>query len=159
MRSCATESFLTDPPTEEIRNIVNKGQRDFSVNIIKSLFNKYQRGNIYSINTLSNRYFLKYNNLMKLRIINMKSNMILESNERVENSEDQRIKRDAGESNVSNIFISPSSIFQSLMLAYFGAAGETEAELAKTMGFSSVERDLIKKSYVFERAFQVCFII
>ena len=45
------------------------------------------------------------------------------------------------------------------MLAYFGAAGETEAELAKTMGFSSVERDLIKKSYVFERAFQVCFII
>ena len=69
MRSCATESFLTDPPTEEIRNIVNKGQRDFSVNIIKSLFNKYQRGNIYSINTLSNRYFLKYkilHNLMKL---------------------------------------------------------------------------------------------
>ena len=45
------------------------------------------------------------------------------------------------------------------MLAYFGAAGETEDELAKTMGFSSVERDLIKKSYVFERAFQVCVII
>ena len=41
------------------------------------------------------------------------------------------------------------------MLAYFGAAGETETELAKAMGFSSVERDLIKKSYVFERAFQV----
>ena len=86
-------------------------------------------------------------------------NIISESNERVEGSEEQRIKRDAGDSNVSNIFISPSSIFQSLMLAYFGAAGETEAELAKTMGFSSVERDLIKKSYVFERAFQVCFII
>jgi len=120
MRSCATESFLTDPPTEEIRNIVNKGQRDFSVNIIKSLFNKYQR----------------------------------ESNERVEKSEEERIKRESGDSSVSNIFISPSSIFQSLMLAYFGAAGETEAELAKTMGFSSVERDLIKKSYVFERAFQ-----
>ena len=44
MRNCATESFLTDPPTEEVRNIVNKGQRDFSVNIIKSLFNKYQKG-------------------------------------------------------------------------------------------------------------------
>ena len=41
------------------------------------------------------------------------------------------------------------------MLAYFGAAGETEAELANAMGFSSVERDLVKKSYVFERAFQV----
>ena len=85
--------------------------------------------------------------------------MILESNERVENSGEKRIKRNAGDSNVSNIFISPSSIFQSLMLAYFGAAGETEAELAKTMGFSSVERDLIKKSYVFERAFQVRYII
>merc|ERR1719189_3476663 len=77
MRNCATESFLTDPPTEEIRNIVNKGQRDFSVNIIKSLFNKYQR----------------------------------ESNERVEESTEQRIKRDTDSSNVSNIFISPSSIF------------------------------------------------
>ena len=44
MRNCATESFLTDPPTEEVRNIVNKGQRDFSVNIIKSLFDKYQEG-------------------------------------------------------------------------------------------------------------------
>ena len=53
MRSCATESFLTDPPTEEIRNIVNKGQRDFSVNIIKSLFNKYQRGKTYYINILT----------------------------------------------------------------------------------------------------------
>jgi len=116
MRSCATESFLTDPPTEEVRNIVNKGQRDFSVNIIKSLFNKYQR----------------------------------ESDELSE----QRLKRDADAPDISNIFISPSSIFQSLMLAYFGAAGETEAELAKTLGFSSVERDLIKKSYVFERAFQ-----
>ena len=49
MRSCATESFLTDPPTEEIRNIVNKGQRDFSVNIIKSLFNKYQRGKFHHV--------------------------------------------------------------------------------------------------------------
>jgi len=116
MRSCATESFLTDPPTEEVRNIVNKGQRDFSVNIIKSLFNKYQRDS--------------------------------------DQLSEQRLKRDADAPDISNIFISPSSIFQSLMLAYFGAAGETEAELAKTLGFSSVERDLIKKSYVFERAFQ-----
>ena len=41
------------------------------------------------------------------------------------------------------------------MLAYFGAAGDTETELARTMGFDSVDKDLIKKSYVFERAFQV----
>lgn len=116
MRSCASESFLTDPPTEEVRNIVNKGQRDFSVNMIKSLFNKYQ----------------------------------IETDESVQ----QRARREADTSNVSNIFISPSSIFQSLMLAYFGSAGDTEAELARTMGFESVEKDLIKKSYVFERAFQ-----
>ena len=45
------------------------------------------------------------------------------------------------------------------MLAYFGAAGDTETELAKTMGFDGVEKDLIKKSYVFERAFQVHVII
>lgn len=116
MRSCASESFLTDPPTEDVRNIVNKGQRDFSVNMIKSLFNKYQ----------------------------------IETNERVQ----QRSRREVETSDVSNIFISPSSIFQSLMLAYFGAAGDTEAELARTMGFDSVDKDLIKKSYVFERAFQ-----
>ena len=48
MRNCATESFLTDPPTEEVRNIVNKGQRDFSVNIIKSLFDKYHKGSCSS---------------------------------------------------------------------------------------------------------------
>ena len=41
------------------------------------------------------------------------------------------------------------------MLAYFGAAGNTEKELAKTMGFEKVDKDLIKKSYIFERAFQV----
>ena len=75
----------------------------------------------------------------------------IESEELVE----QRSKREVDAPNAHNIFISPSSIFQSLMLAYFGAAGETETELANAMGFSSVERDLIKKSYVFERAFQV----
>ena len=75
----------------------------------------------------------------------------IESEELVE----QRSKRETDAPNAHNIFISPSSIFQSLMLAYFGAAGETETELANAMGFSSVERDLIKKSYVFERAFQV----
>ena len=47
LRSCASESFLTDPPTEDVRNLVNRGQRDFSVNIIKSLFSKHQSGTIH----------------------------------------------------------------------------------------------------------------
>ena len=106
-----------------------------------------------SISTKTFSKFICYSNQV-IKLI-WYYNLILESNERVENSNEQRIKRESDSSNVSNIFISPSSIFQSLMLAYFGAAGETEAELAKTMGFSSVDRDLIKKSYVFERAFQV----
>ena len=59
MRNCATESFLTDPPTEEVRNIVNKGQRDFSVNIIKSLFDKYQKGS-WSYNRICVLFVLTY---------------------------------------------------------------------------------------------------
>ena len=55
-----------------------------------------------------------------------------------------------------NIFLSPASVFQTLMLAYMGAAGETERELAETMGFAgNVSRSDVMKNYLFERAFQV----
>jgi serpin B len=58
-----------------------------------------------------------------------------------------------------NIFVSPASIFQTLMLAFMGARGETEQELAVTLGFKqqgkvSEERSEIVKNYLFERAFQ-----
>ncbi len=53
-----------------------------------------------------------------------------------------------------NIFVSPASVFQTLMLSYMGSAGETERELAETMGISSVSRADVVKNYLFERAFQ-----
>ena len=58
-----------------------------------------------------------------------------------------------------NIFVSPSSIYETLLLAYFGSGGETEAELSEVLGFNSenstTSKDDVKKSYLFRRAFQV----
>ena len=101
--SCVSKDFLSEAPTDDVRATVNRGQRDFSVNLIKSMF-----GQVNST----------------------------ESNKE------------------ANIFVSPSSIFQTMLLAYFGAEGVTEQQLAATMGFSEVDKELIKKSYMFERAYQ-----
>ena len=58
-----------------------------------------------------------------------------------------------------NIFVSPSSIYETLLIAYFGAGGETEAELSEVLGFEAdnvtTSKDEVKKSYLFRRAFQV----
>lgn len=53
-----------------------------------------------------------------------------------------------------NIFVSPASIYQTLTLAYMGAKGETEKELAAVMGLSDVSRPEVIKNYLYERAFQ-----
>ncbi len=55
-----------------------------------------------------------------------------------------------------NIFISPASIYQTLTLAFMGAAGETERELAGVMGVDLAEtpRSEVIKNYLYERAFQ-----
>ena len=54
-----------------------------------------------------------------------------------------------------NIFISPSSIFQTLMLAYLGSRGQTEAEIAQTMGLGDeVGRPEVIKNYLYDRAYQ-----
>ena len=55
-----------------------------------------------------------------------------------------------------NIFISPASIYQTLTLAFMGAEGETERELAKVMGvdLARTPRSEVIKNYLFERAFQ-----
>merc|ERR1712156_479454 len=45
----------------------------------------------------------------------------------------------AGRGTNDNIFVSPSSIFQSLMMAYFGASGVTQNELEKVMGLEGVD--------------------
>ncbi len=58
-----------------------------------------------------------------------------------------------------NIFVSPSSIYETLLLAYFGSGSDTETELANVLGFngenSTTTKDEVKKSYLFRRAFQV----
>jgi len=53
-----------------------------------------------------------------------------------------------------NIFISPSSIYHTLMLAYFGALDETERELAKGLGFENLTKSEVLKTYMFDRAYQ-----
>ena len=55
----------------------------------------------------------------------------------------------------SNIFVSPSSIFQTLMMAYFGAGGATEQELAQVMGVADMDKLQVMKAYLYDKAFQV----
>ena len=55
-----------------------------------------------------------------------------------------------------NIFISPASIYQTLTLAFMGAEGKTEEELASVMGIDLAQtpRAEVIKNYLYERAFQ-----
>lgn len=53
-----------------------------------------------------------------------------------------------------NIFISPSSIYHTLMLAYFGALDETQAELAKGLGFGELSKSEVLKTYMLDKAYQ-----
>lgn len=53
-----------------------------------------------------------------------------------------------------NIFISPSSIYHTLMLAYFGSQGETEDELSGALGFGDLNKSSVLKTYMFDRAYQ-----
>lgn len=55
-----------------------------------------------------------------------------------------------------NIFISPASIYQTLTLAFMGAEGNTEEELATVMGIDLAQtpRSEVIKNYLYERAFQ-----
>jgi len=96
-----SDTFLASPVNNQSKALVYEGERDFSVNLIKALFEKYER-----------------------------------------------------ESIEENIFISPSSIYHTLMLAYFGSRGETQAELTRALGFSSLGKSSVLKTYMFDRAYQ-----
>jgi len=96
-----SDTFLASPVNNQSKALVYQGERDFSVNLIKALFEKYER-----------------------------------------------------ESISENIFISPSSIYHTLMLAYFGSRGETQAELTSALGFSSLGKSSVLKTYMFDRAYQ-----
>lgn len=97
--NCVSGDFLSQAPTDEVRGVVASGQRDFSVNLIKNMFN---------------------------------------------------VTSDVS----SNIFVSPSSIFQTLMMAYFGAGGATEQELAQVMGVADMDKLQVMKAYLYDKAFQ-----
>jgi serpin B len=96
-----SDEFLANPVDEKAQAVVYRGERDFSVNLIKSLFQKYE---------------------------------------------------DIGVN--ENIFISPSSIYHTLMLAYFGARGETQDELTQGLGFEQLKKSEVLKTYTFDRAYQ-----
>jgi len=96
-----SDTFLASPVNEEAQAVVYGGERAFSVNLVKSLFRKFENSAIEQ-----------------------------------------------------NIFISPSSIYHTLMLAYFGAKGETQDELAKGLGFESLSKSEVLKTYMFDRAYQ-----
>ena len=95
-----TATFLASK-NEEAQALVYSGERAFSVNLIKALFEKYE-------------------------------------NESIE----------------ENIFISPSSIYHTLMLAYFGSLGETQQELETSLGFGNLTKSEVLKTYMFDRAYQ-----
>ncbi len=99
--SCIDASFLSEQPPENERQQVNRGERDFSVNLIKSLFNDFNSTGVHR-----------------------------------------------------NIFVSPSSIHATLMLAYFGAHGQTERELGQVLGAANMTKAAVQRSYLFDRAFQ-----
>jgi len=100
--SCMPEGdFLSERPPEKEQEQINRGERDFSVNLIKSLFQDFNSTGVHE-----------------------------------------------------NIFVGPSSIYATLMLAYFGAHGETEKELSNVLGTSGLSKSNVQRSYLFERAFQ-----
>ncbi|CAB4066832.1 unnamed protein product [Lepeophtheirus salmonis] len=100
---CLQGDLLTEPVLDEVKDQIHRGERDFSVKLIKSLF---KDGN----------------------------------------------QTDAGEER--NLFISPSSIFQTLTLSHFGARGRTKEELERVMGLTGISSIDVMKNYLFEKAFQ-----
>jgi serpin B len=100
--SVITESFLSEPVSEEVKTLMDDGERAFAVHVIKAIFDERNASGIRE-----------------------------------------------------NIFISPASIYQALMLAYMGAKDTTQQELASVLGFDGkAERSDVLKNYLFERAFQ-----
>merc|ERR1719210_211095 len=93
--------FLSERPPEKEQDQINRGERDFSVNLIKSLFQDFNATGVHR-----------------------------------------------------NIFVGPSSIYATLMLAYFGAHGQTEKELSEILGTTGLSKSNVQRNYLFERAFQ-----
>jgi serpin B len=94
-------TFLSEPVSDEVKALLDDGERAFAVRIIKQLV-------------------------------------------------DER-------NSTENIFVSPASVYQALVLAYMGARNASRQELASVLGLTAggkVKRRDVLKNYLFERAFQ-----
>lgn len=96
-----SDQFLSAPADTLAQTTVHRGERDFSVNLIKALFKKF---------------------------------------------ESKRIEK--------NIFISPSSIYHTLLLAYFGARGLTQKQLEVGLGLTDLAKPDVLKAYMMDRVYQ-----
>lgn len=96
-----SNDFLSNPLNTASQQTVHKGERDFSVNLIKALFKKF---------------------------------------------ENQKIEE--------NIFISPSSIYHTLLLAYFGSKGITQKELEFGLGIEGLTKPEVLNAYMMDRVYQ-----
>jgi len=96
-----SDDFLASPMNSTSQQVVHAGERAFSVNLIKALFQRFKSARIEE-----------------------------------------------------NIFISPSSIYHTLVLAYFGARGQTRRELEAGLGLDSLSKLDVLKAYMMDRVYQ-----
>jgi serine protease inhibitor len=96
-----TLEFLAAPNSGISQEVIHQAERDFSVNLIKGLFKKFE-------------------------------------NEKI----------------VENIFLSPSSIYKTLLLAYIGANGKTKDELEVGLGLQNLTKPEILKAFMMDLAYQ-----
>lgn len=96
-----TLQFIADSDSGISQSVIHSAERDFSVNLIKGIFKKFE-------------------------------------NEKI----------------TENIFLSPSSIYKTLMLAYIGANGKTKEELQVGLGLQSLTKPEILKAFMMDLAYQ-----
>eukprot|EP00088_Acartia_fossae_P057571 TRINITY_DN6716_c0_g1_i4.p1 TRINITY_DN6716_c0_g1~~TRINITY_DN6716_c0_g1_i4.p1 ORF type:complete len:505 (+),score=163.04 TRINITY_DN6716_c0_g1_i4:28-1542(+) len=96
-----TLEFLAAPGSGISQSVMHAAERDFSVNLIKGIFKKFEN-----------------------------------------------------EAITENIFISPSSIYKTLLLAYIGANGKTQAELEVGLGLQNLTKPQVLKAFMMDLAYQ-----
>jgi len=96
-----TLQFLAAPNSGISQAVMQAAERDFSVNLIKGLFKKFE-------------------------------------NEKIN----------------ENIFISPSSIYKTLLLAYIGSSGKTKDDLEVGLGIQNLTKPEILKGFMMDLAYQ-----
>jgi len=96
-----TLKFLAAPNSGISQAVIQAAERDFSVNLIKGIFKKFE-------------------------------------NEKIN----------------ENIFLSPSSIYKTLLLAYIGSSGKTKVDLEVGLGLQNLTKPEILKGFMMDLAYQ-----